>query len=157
VVIAIDFDGTLVEDDRPYEDTFTPLVLKPNARTALAMMKAAGHTLILYSARANRAMLFNPELNPLVRNGYQGDPSGSPFWAWSQEVHWARWFQMIDFLATELPGVFDAIDDGAQGKPQADLFIDDKAVRFGQGIGAFNWEQLARLFGVAYSPATSVR
>jgi hypothetical protein len=108
-------------------------------------LRRAGHTLLLYSARSNRASLDDPTLDPLVRAGVR-------------KVHQAQWLaekvlyehlfqQMVDFVAKELPGVFDAIDDGRQGKPHVDMFIDDRATRFGQGTLGMGWAQIAASFG----------
>ena len=35
MLIAVDFDGTIVRDDRPYEDTATPLAFLPGAKEGL--------------------------------------------------------------------------------------------------------------------------
>jgi hypothetical protein len=145
VVIVVDFDGTIVEDDREYDDLVTPLRFKPWAREALLMLKHAGHTLVLQSARASRDLLFNPELDPLVRAGVRF--VSEKRWHESLPLNWARYEQMKAFVASELPGVFAAIDDGASGKLHADLFIDDKGQRYGAGMGAVSWQNLALLYG----------
>ena len=62
-------------------------------------------------------------------------------------MHQARYDQMVAFVGRELPGVFDAIDDGAGGKPNVDLFIDDKCLRFGRGMHAAGWRELAHWYG----------
>jgi hypothetical protein len=139
--IAIDFDGTLVSMDRPYSDTTTPFVLLPGAREALGALRAAGHQLLLYSARANLSLRFDPTLDPL-----------GPRWAASPEkleLNRKRFNHMVEWVERELPGVFSAIDDGTQGKPSVDLFIDDRAVAFGHGVRTVNWAKIARMYGEA--------
>jgi len=54
---------------------------------------------------------------------------------------------MLAFCDQELAGVFDAVDDGMQGKPLADLFIDDRALSFGDGVDRIGWEHIAVLYG----------
>lgn len=140
--IAIDFDGTVVEQDHPYSDLTTPLRLKPFARQALMELKAAGHILLLYSARANKTLVGHlPELDPLHRAGVIDKTQTDRH----RDLCVARYQQMVEFVETELPGIFDAIDDGRQGKPNAQLFIDDRAVRFGpMGL---NWKMIAETYG----------
>jgi hypothetical protein len=146
MIIAVDFDDTIVEQGE-YADTTTPLRFKPGAREGLYSLKEAGHVLILWSGRASRALLYNPELDPLVRAGVRKLNHGR--WLERRPVHLARYRQMLAFVAAELPDVFAAIDDGAGGKPSADLFIDDKALRLGRGfgIGGTDWNEIARAYG----------
>jgi hypothetical protein len=54
---------------------------------------------------------------------------------------------MLDFVDRALPGIFAAIDDGAGGKPQVDCFIDDKALRLGNGPGGASWGRITYLYG----------
>jgi len=146
VVICIDFDDTVVSQaGRAYEDVTTPLRLMSGARLALASLRRAGHTLLLCSARANRALRVDPMLDPLVRAGKRR--FSRPEWERQQPVHEARYQQMLAFTAKELPGVFDAIDDGVQGKPHADLFLDDKAMRIGPGVLGATWLVVAQVYG----------
>ena len=141
LVIAVDFDGTIVRDDLPQGQ----LELMPGAKEALHALKEAGNILLLYSARSNRGARFAAELDPLnIRLGY--DPK-----KWGQRASWFRqaYQEMVDFVERELPGVFDAIDDGRQGKPTADIFIDDRAFSvtpslFQSGVG---WEKVRERFG----------
>lgn len=157
MILALDFDGTIVRDDRPYADTTTPLVFLPGAKEGLHALKRAGHTLLLYSARTNRALLYTPEHDPLVRAGIRKPDLAR--WEKERPIHWARYFQMMAFVRTQLPGVFDVIDDGLQGKPCADLFLDDRALRFGFGADALGWDQIALLYGerTPLARATNVR
>ena len=152
--LGIDFDGTVVRQDHAaYDDTTTPLEFMPGAREALHALKAAGHTLVLWSGRYNRALLIDPALDPLVRAGVRKvDPVR---WEKNRGVNQARLQQMLEFVDAELPGIFDAIDDGSAGKASVDLFIDDRAVRLGLGPGALSWAEVALLWGepIAQAPA----
>lgn len=144
--IAVDFDGTIVrEAGRRFDDTTTPLRFMPGAREGLYALRRAGHTLLLWSARTNRAVLFTPEHDPLVRAGVRKPDLRR--WERERPIHWARLFEMRRFVARHLPGVFAAIDDGLQGKPTADLFIDNKALAFGLGNGAVGWRGIVMLYG----------
>lgn len=145
MLIAVDFDGTIVRDDRPYDDTTTPLAFLPGAKDGLLSLKRAGHTLMLWSARTNRSLLFTPEHDPLVRAGVRRVNIAR--WESERDKHWQRYFQMLAFVERELPGVFAVVDDGLQGKPLADLFIDDKALRYGFGADAVGWPSVALLYG----------
>lgn len=145
MLIAVDFDGVIVRKGRPFADVMTPLQFMPYAKEGLQSLKAAGHTLLLYSARSNRALLYTPEWDPLVRAGVKRPHEAT--WMQSSSLHWARYQQMLKFVAEQLPGLIDAIDDGLQGKPLADLFIDDRAAEF--GLGARGWQELAHLYGAA--------
>lgn len=143
MLIAVDFDGVIVSKNRKFADVLTPLELLPFAKEGLRSLKAAGHTLLLYSARANRALLYTPEWDPLVRAGVKRP--NELVWASARELHWSRFRQMLDFVAAEVPNLFDAIDDGLQGKPLADLFIDDRAAEF--SAGGMGWVEIAQLYG----------
>lgn len=141
MLIAVDFDGVVVSDKgRAFSDTTSPLVLMPGAKDGLRALKKAGHTLLLYSARSNRSLLFTPEWDPLVRAGVKRPNEYA--WNHGRKVHWERYHQMLHFCATELAGVFDAVDDGMQGKPLADLFIDDRALSMEEG-----WQHISMLYG----------
>jgi hypothetical protein len=146
VIIALDFDSTLVDEwGRKFSDVTTPLKLMGGARKALQAMKAAGHVVLVSSARANRALRIDPELDPLVRAGVV--KLDRKAWEAEQPLHEARYQQMMQFCATQLKGLVDAVDDGGQGKPAADLYIDDRALRFGGGVDGHNWSDIARQFG----------
>jgi hypothetical protein len=143
MIFCLDFDGTLVEQG-PYDAT-TPLVLLPGAREALLSLKAADHLLVLWSARANLALREDPMLDPLVRAGAKRLNRAQ--WERSKEVHRARYQQMITFVDAELPGIFDAIDDGRAGKLEADLYVDNRALRYGFGLDAVGWSAIAARYG----------
>lgn len=146
MLIAIDFDNVIVvSKGRAYSDVETPLEFMPEAKEGLIALKRAGHTLLVYSARSNRALLFTPAWDPLVRAGIKRPHEAT--WAQSKELHWARYHQMRNFCDTELAGVIDAVDDGLQGKPLADLFIDDRALTYGDGTDRLGWSQIAMLYG----------
>ena len=140
MIIAIDFDGTVVlETEWNY---LGALKLQPNVKQALQLMKKADHHLLLYSARTNRA-IFDRKLDPLVRSGTIGAVASSEA---TCDLANQRWQAMTKFVEEELPGVFDAIDDGLQGKPRADLFIDNKAITF--GTYGMQWPEIAQVLGV---------
>lgn len=145
MIIAIDFDGTIVEErGRAYDDLTTPLELMEGARAALLALLREGHTLVLYSARANLALRRDWRLNPLWRDGkvrFNRQLIES-----SYSLNEARFQQMLRFVEKELSGVFAAIDDGSVGKFSADVYIDDKAVNYGTGIG-LSWDRIAVIYG----------
>lgn len=142
MIIAVDWDGTCVSQDRPYSDIVTPPEFIPGAKEALLALKRAGHLLVLWSGRANRALLFDPLLDPLVRSGVK--PVNRRAWLESRHLNLARYHQMIEIVNRELPGVFDAIDDGSAGKFSFDLVIDDKAM---VSRGPATWARIARAYG----------
>ena len=141
--IAIDFDGTIVEQrGRDYNDVTTPMKFLPGAREGLMALKRAGHVLLLWSGRASPALLENPMLDPLVRAGVRRvSPTA---WPEQQRINRARYQQMLDFVRVELPGVFAAIDDGRGGKPQVDLFIEDKCLRYDSTM---TWKRIVDGYG----------
>lgn len=149
--IAVDFDNTVVAQDRPYADATTPLEFIPGAKEGLLSLKRAGHLLLLWSGRASRALLLDPSLDPFVRSG--AVKTDRRIWNSSRSIHRARYEQMVAFVEKELPGVFDAIDDGLAGKPNVDLFIDDKALTL-RGPGT--WTRIAHTYGDEQGEETPV-
>jgi len=146
MLIAVDFDNTVVESrGRGYDDVKAPLVFVLGAKAGLASLKAAGHSLLLYSARANRALREDATLDPMVRSSARKVHQKT--WDADRVLNQVRYQQMLDFVARELPGVFDAIDDGQQGKPVADLFIDDRGLRLGNGPMATTWAVVSQVYG----------
>jgi hypothetical protein len=135
--IAIDFDGTIVRQNRAYFDTTTPLEFMPGAKKALAGLKKAGHELYLWSARANLAL----------RGSWQDNP------AWTERPDWLtneavvtnnnRYLQMRKFADEQLPGIFTYIDNGDQGKILADMFIDDR----NYPLVGVDWQSILDQFG----------
>jgi hypothetical protein len=99
----------------------------------------------LYSARANRALREDPNLDPLVRAGVRKVHQKT--WDADRTLNQARYQHMIDVVTKELPSVFDAIDDGMVGKVTADIFIDDKALRLGGGPLTVSWDTISRIYG----------
>jgi hypothetical protein len=145
VIICVDFDGTVVRDDRAYDDLETPLELVEGAEEALRALKLAGHTLILSSGRANRSLREDWRLNPLWRDKLV--PFDELRWRRNRQTNQDRFEQMVVFVEESLPGVFDSIDEGEQGKPSADLFIDDRAVRLGGGWPGTDWATIMGTLG----------
>lgn len=151
MIFAIDFDGTVVSQEHAYDDLESPLVLLPGALQALLSLKRSGHALLLYSARANLALREDWRLNPLWTSG--AVPVDLTWWNGHRELALARYQQMLDFCTNELPGVFDAIDDGKQGKPTGvDLFLDDRAFGWDYTGG---WEEVELLYGEPEPELTS--
>lgn len=124
--IAIDYDGTIIRQDLPYDDVTSTPTFEPHAVEALHALKAAGHFLILYSARNNRWLRTRSR---------------------TARLNQLRFERMVAHVDQTLAGVFDVIDNGTDGKPSADLFIDDKAVRYGRGDGALDWWELGEMLG----------
>lgn len=145
MIWAVDFDGTIVREDHPYDDVTSPLEFLPGAREGLYALRAAGHTLVLWSGRASRALLYDAQLCPLVRAGLRP----AVYYEAGRPMHQARYTQMLAFIARELPGVFGAIDDGAGGKLMADVFFGNQVVRYAEGgsLGGQTWEDVIRLWG----------
>lgn len=143
MIIAVDFDGTVVSDDRPYNDLETPLEFMPGAKEALTSIKAAGHILLLYSARNNGVLIGDdPSVDPLHRAGVRRRTQTPE----NRQLNIARYEQMVNFVNEELPGIFDAIDDGKQGKPSAHVYIDDKAISYAPYQG-WDWKTIAGIYG----------
>ena len=140
MIVGIDLDGTLVRSDgRRFDDTTSALDFAPGAEPALRSLKAARHVLLLLSSRANRALREDPELDPLIAAGVVRCDRAA--WARAQPLHVARYDQMRAFWRERCQGLIDAVDDGRQGKPLCDLFLDDKAFRGGGGLrpGTYEW------------------
>lgn len=146
MIIAVDFDDTIVSQaGRAYDDVETPLEFMPGALEGLRALKRAGHRLIVFSGRASRALRVNPMLDPLAKAGVKS--VNLERWEKSQPINEARYRQMLDFIAEHLAEVIDAVDDGTCGKVSADLYIDDKALRFGAPPLAAQWEVVASMWG----------
>lgn len=114
-VIAVDFDGTLCEHEFPGIGK-----VKAGAKEALMMFKALGYTIVIWSCRSCH---WNYDV-------FGGDPS-------QPVLEREKIKDMVAFLQREgIP--YDIIDDGSKGKPLADFYIDDKAIRFQN-----NWPEIA--------------
>ena len=140
MLIAVDFDGTIVDDSHAYDDLKTPLRFLPRAKDAIVALKQAGNVLILYSGRANPWLLRNPEMDPLVLAGLRQVREGG--WEARRAVNQARYLQMLAFVRKELPGAFSLVWEHA-GKPSADVFIDDRSAPFREG----GWSVLVAMYG----------
>lgn len=139
MIFAIDFDGVIVPDGYPLDAK--NLVLLPGVKNGLLKLKKAGHILLLYSARSNKAAMINSEFDPLVRAGKVQPASDK-----TRNITANKYREMVIFIEEKLPDIFDAIDDGRQGKPYADVYIDNKAIRFGGSFG-LKWDQIADIYG----------
>lgn len=140
---AIDFDGTIVEDDQPYDDLVTPLRFKQGAKEALLALKQAGHMLILWSRRASPDLRWDWRHNPLWAKDPDFDVEN---WEANRELNQARFRQMLDFVELELPGVF-VVDYGTSGKVQADVYLDDRALKMGGGYLGATWDVVRKWYG----------
>ena len=112
--LAIDFDGTLVQDQEP-------LALLPGVPAALQALKGAGHSLVLFSARCT-PLDPGPNLDDEIARYYQSGEVAARV-----TDQWERFERMRDFLQAQgLWELFDLVWQ-APGKPPADLYIDDRA------------------------------
>lgn len=146
MVVVVEFDGVVVRPQRGGK----PLELVPGVEDGLAALKAAGHTLLLYSARANRAARHDPFLDPLVRVGaVKPDRKNQER---DEALAEQRYHEMIRFIEAELPDFFDAIDDGQQGRPWAQLYIESPRTIVldtvgGDGEHSMGWDDIAEVYG----------
>lgn len=148
--IAVDFDGTIVEQAHAYDDLTTPLEFCRGAKEALLELHAGGHVLILWSCRSNLSIRDDFQHNPRWANDPDFDVEK---WRENLALNQARFQQMLDFVAAELPGVFDYIDYGNQGKVSADLYLDDRALKLGGGYLGATWEVVGRWYGGSKKPS----
>ncbi len=133
MIISIDFDEVLAIR---HEGTLFP---RAGAKATLESFERAGHTVLLFSPRTNRARQHLAEFDPLVRLGATNDAQDA-----ESRVGWARLdAEMRAFVAREFPGLIDAIDDGHQGAPCVDLHIGRRVV----SIADVSWAELANLYG----------
>lgn len=122
-IIGVDMDGTVVYAMPGHKHHLRPLQLIPGAIDGLRGLKNDGHVLLLATRRANLARRFDPMLNPLIRAGVVPYPDD-----WDPRMAQARYQQAVDFANNQIPGIFDAVDDGRQGRPDVDYMIDDGAI-----------------------------
>ena len=144
--IALDFDGTIVNDEHAYDDLETPLEFLPGEFEAISALKAAGHILILWSGRSNTALRWDWQHNPLWAMNPAFDVEK---WEANKIVNQKRFQQMLDFVEENLPDVFTYVDFGNQGKVSADLYIDDRT-----GNGRPDWDWIRTAYGEPL-PATA--
>lgn len=122
--IAVDFDGTICEDNFP--DIGKP---KPDVREVLYRLKELGYYIIIWSCRTSH----------WDYNTYGGDPK-------QPTLNRLRVADMIAWLLEHnIP--YDEIDDGSRGKPSVDYYIDDKAISFKN-----NWESIFELLQTNLEP-----
>jgi hydroxymethylpyrimidine pyrophosphatase-like HAD family hydrolase len=107
MIIAVDFDGTVVDHRYPEIGD-----LKAGAKDALKAFKKAGHKIAIWTCRAGKEELAVRQF--LIQNDI-------PF----------------DSINTAVPGT-----DLGTRKIYADVYIDDKALRFED-----NWGEIKRLIG----------
>jgi hypothetical protein len=110
--ICVDFDGTL--HDGVFPNLGKPM---PGAKEALALFRAVGFYIVVFSCRTAGRY-------PLLFGYEQG--LAKPV---AQEMK--QWLDRREMS-------YDEIDDGTLGKPIADYYIDDRAIRFND-----NWPQIA--------------
>ena len=123
--IAVDFDGTLTRGDM----LGGPPVLREGAASGLRALAAAGHTLILHSVR-------------FTSDPFGDDPTGEKSRTWTREAE--------VFLRREKLWCLFAEVWTRPGKPYADVYLDDRAVRIGDGTaGSTSWANVAEWYGIA--------
>lgn len=108
--IVVDFDGTIAGDK--YPDIGKPL---PGVKVALQKLLDAGYEVVIYSARTRK--------NDGRPNHVAGD----------QIEKIKKWLKENDIPHTRL-------DDGYNGKPHAEHYIDNKALHYG---GDDDWESIS--------------
>lgn len=139
--IAIDFDDTIVKQNKPYAQTDGKFDFMPGAKVGLYELANAGHRLLLWSARASLHLRKNWRLDLFRSKPPRSDEEGMKAYYALNE---ARFVEMVNFVDVQLPGVFFAVCQGNGSKPSVDLFIDDKALHFGGGNG---WPEIAANLG----------
>jgi len=127
MIVAVDFDGTIVEEGS------SPLKVRDGAVTALRRLASAGHRLILHTCR-----LTDPDAAADAEGRSYADAA-------EQAEGRAREAEMLTFLAeTGLDRIL--VPWRGRGKPPADLYVDDRALqgRIGRPTG---WRDLAAMLG----------
>ncbi len=109
--IAVDFDGTLCDHEYPFIGA-----PKPGASEALQLFRSLGYWIIIWTCRTC-------SWNEDVFGG------GNPKYR-ERVLEMKEWLEKNDMI-------YDEIDYGERGKPLADFYIDDKAIRFSD-----NWLQI---------------
>ena|ERR1700761_1630021 len=113
--ICVDFDGSLC--DFAFPNIGAP---KAGAKAALTLFRQLGYRIIIWSCRCSH---WHYDI-------YGGDPT-------EPTLKRDRVKEMIKFLEeNEIP--YDEIDDGSRGKPTANYYLDDRAVRIDD-----NWAEIA--------------
>src|SRR5271165_4211526 len=98
MIFAIDYDGSVISGSPPR--------LAPGCREALLALKKAGHTLLLFSSRNNRARRFNQNLDPLIAAGVTRAVQDPKTLERLQHYSQAMYRHMTKVVNQHLPGVF---------------------------------------------------
>jgi len=112
-IVAIDFDGTIVEDKYP---NIGPL--KENAVSCIKLLKELGCYIIVTSCRTSPNRTSSVTERSLQR-------------------------QIMQKFLRENDIPYDWVDDGTQGKVVADIYVDDRAIRFEN-----NWDEIVRIINL---------
>lgn len=110
-VLVVDFDGTIARDK--YPDIGEPL---PGVKDALGSLMDAGYEIAIFSCRMRKN---------------DGRPGSVPE---QQREAMEEWLE-----TNEIP--YTCIEDGYEGKPHADYYIDNKGLHFG---GKEDWESISK-------------
>lgn len=122
-VIAVDWDGTCVENVWPDEGDWLP-----GAQKALRKL-AAKYTVMIWSTR-------------IVGVSYRDWNVHLPMAKVWSEIDYIR--RMLDEAGLQDIGIFESYPDNTPGKLSAVAYIDDKAIRF-EGNWPKTLRQLARI------------
>jgi len=109
--LVVDFDGTIARDS--YPDIGAPM---PGVKVSLQKLLDSGYEIIIFSAR-------------LRKNDGRPDNVVK-----EQKKDMEAWLKEYEIPHTR-------IDEGYDGKPHADYYIDNKALHYG---GKDDWESIAQ-------------
>lgn len=142
MLIAINFEGVLIERMKDPCSAYEPMRVRIGAKEGITDLKAADHILILTSQCSNLALRHDWRRNPLWNDGVV--PFDLERW-WKEKNRWENaYIRMCGFVAEEFPEMFDVVDNGNQGKIVADLYIDDR----GCNVRSSNmWADIAAQYG----------
>lgn len=143
MIIGVDYDNTIVEEGRNYEDYTSPPRFLPGAKEGVLSLKKAGHTLVLWSARASPNLITAPDATGAVLDPEFKRVSLATFKA-RLKVNRGRYDQMLSFIRKEFPGVFSMV---TSDKHAIQIFIDDKALRLGPGPSGLTWAEISHIYG----------
>ena len=126
--VAVDFDGTLCDHEFPRIGK-----VKKGAREALETLRALGYRIVIWSCRTskhNAEEFAERNADGTINLHWLANPMSRPTVG-----------GMVAFLSDEgIP--YDEIDDGSKGKPFAEFYLDDKAIRVQD-----NWAEIAAAIG----------